>query len=61
MTQQQFALSWYRPEPVARLLHKPPGRAVSAYPSPKYGDVERVAAYINSINPDMRCKVEILQ
>jgi hypothetical protein len=56
-----FALSWNRSEYWAELLHKPPGRAVSQYRSGDYKMVEYVAAHINSLNPDMGCKVEVFR
>lgn len=56
----EFALSWLRPPDWAELLDKPPGRAISRYRSRKFGDVEDVAVHINSICPEMDCKVEVI-
>lgn len=54
-----FALSWNRSPDWAALLGKPPGRAVSRYPSSKYSDVETTAAHINSLDPEMDCGIEV--
>lgn len=56
-----FALSWNRSPWWADRLHKPAGRAVSDYHSADYGGVEKVAAHINSLDPDMGCKVEVFK
>lgn len=53
-----YALSWHRSEFWAELLDKPPGRAISNYHSADYQRVEEVALHINSICPQMGCKVE---
>lgn len=54
-----YALSWNRSAYWAELLHKPPGRAVSPYRSSDYKRVEEVATHINSLAPQMGCKVEV--
>lgn len=56
---KMYALSWTRPPDWAVLLGKPAGRAVSDYLSAKYDDVANAAAHINSLNPEMGCKVEV--
>lgn len=55
----EFALSWNRPREWAAILSKPAGRAVSDYHSRKYDDVEYTAAHINSLDPEMDCRVEV--
>jgi hypothetical protein len=54
-----FALSWNRPKWAAERLGKPYGRGISPYRTTAYDDVEKVAAHINSMNPEMECQVEI--
>lgn len=53
-----YALSWHRSTYWADLLDKPSGRAVSPYKMLRAEDVGRVAAHINSLDPQMRCGVE---
>lgn len=56
----QYALSWTRSAYWAELLGKPPGRATSMYRSSNYQMVEETAAHINSLNPKLACKVEVI-
>ncbi len=56
-----FALSWYRPPYWRERLGKRQERGVSPYHSADYDKVEAVASHINSLNPEMACRVEILR
>jgi hypothetical protein len=56
-----FALSWNRSRYWAAKLHKPFGRAVSNYHSYTFEEVERIASHINSLEPEMGCRVEVFK
>jgi hypothetical protein len=54
-----YALSWYRSGFWAEKLKKPAGRGKSTYLTADRAKVESVAAHINSIQPEMDCRVEV--
>lgn len=55
----QFALSWNRSEFWQEKLGKRQSRGISSYLSADYQQVEATAIHINSLNPEMACKVEV--
>lgn len=55
-----YALSWNRSAYWRKKLGKPQARGVSPYPCADYGMVEAVATHINSLEPAMACKVEVV-
>lgn len=54
-----YALSWNRSRFWQQKLKKAAARGISPYLSSDYDQVEAVATHINSIEPEMACKVEV--